>query len=93
MPQVLTANDLVTGDVVYWDGGRWVRRVADAALVNDPAAAEQLGAGEIAARRIVDPYLIDVALDGGTPWPTRYREVLRASGPSVRVDLGKQAEA
>ena len=93
MPQVLTANELVSGDVVYWDGDRWVPRVADAVLIDDTATAERLGQVEIAARRIVDPYLIDVTLDGGSPWPTRYREVVRASGPSVRTDLGKQAEA
>jgi Protein of unknown function (DUF2849) len=92
MPQILTANDLPSGDVVYWNGTKWVLSVRDAVLIEAAPAAEALGAAELAAGRIVDPYLIDVALKDGAPWPTRYREVVRASGPSVRRDLGKQAE-
>jgi hypothetical protein len=44
----------------------------------------------VAARVVVGPYLIDVAVEGGTIRPLHYREMIRARGPSVRPDLGKQ---
>ena len=40
---------------------------------------------------IVGPYLIDVEQQGTDLVPTKYREVLRTKGPSVREDLGYQA--
>ena len=92
MSQIITANDLPAGDVVYWTGAGWTRDAREAALVTDTAAAEALGKAEVKARRVIDPYLIDIELVDGKPWPTRYREIVRASGPSVRTDLGKQAE-
>ena len=49
---------------------------------------------DVAACRIVTPYLIDV-VEGpdGSLRATSERERIRALGPSVRLDLGKQAEA
>lgn len=92
MPQILNANDLLTGDVVYWTGEGWSRDIRDAEVVRDAAAAEQLSAAEVAARRVVEPYLVDVEDTAGGPLPVRARERVRALGPSVRPDLGKQAE-
>ncbi|WP_322867939.1 DUF2849 domain-containing protein [Aquicoccus sp. G2-2] len=92
-PQVVTANALVEGDVVYLDHmGRWVRRLEDAHVftVEEDAKA----ALETAQRRtgeVVDVYLIVVALDAGIPGPTHFREAFRRRGPSNRF-LGKQAE-
>ena len=42
---------------------------------------------------ILDPYLFEVAeCDSGFK-PVSVRENIRANGPTVRTDLGKQAEA
>jgi hypothetical protein len=41
---------------------------------------------------VVDPYLIEVTREGAVPRPVRLREAIRARGPTVRPDLGKQAE-
>jgi len=41
---------------------------------------------------VVGPYLIDVIDDNGRPRAALIREHLRTLGPSVRRDLGKQAE-
>jgi hypothetical protein len=41
---------------------------------------------------VLDPYLIDVELDGGALRPTKYREAIRCLGPTNRQDLGKQSE-
>ena len=47
---------------------------------------------EIAANRVVDVYLADVEIGAdGAPTPLHYREKMRVKGPSVRLDLGKQA--
>ncbi|MCH8684258.1 DUF2849 domain-containing protein [Pedomonas mirosovicensis] len=92
MPQVMTAYDVPTGDVVYWAGNGWTRDVREAAVFDDPATAEAVAVRDAAAQIVMDYYPIDVELKDGKPWPTRYREVVRASGPSVRLDLGKQAE-
>ena len=92
---ILTANDLLEGDVVFLADGGWARdhRLARIARTPDEAEAlEAFGADEKAARRIVDPYLVEVAIEAdGTPVPVRYRERLRTRGPTVRPDLGKQA--
>ena len=44
-------------------------------------------------RKVVDPYLVDVEIAAdGRSRPRHYREALRALGPSMRPDLGKQAD-
>lgn len=91
---IVSANDLLIGDVVYFTADEgWTRRIGEAALARDAEQAEALLAR--AARqqdRVVDPYLAEVALDGGAPRPTHFREAFRARGPSTRPDLGRQAE-
>ncbi len=94
--QILTANRLREGDVVYLtaDDG-WSTRFADAMTLADDDAADQLlkqAERDVAARLIVAPYLMKVAEDAGRLTPLSQREAIRARGPSVRPDLGKQAE-
>lgn len=93
-PRIVSANDLMIGDVVYLtaDGG-WTRVLAEAAVATDADAAEALLARAAAQQAVVvDPYLAEVALDDGAPRPLHYREVFRTRGPSNRPDLGRQAE-
>lgn len=92
MPQILNANDLPTGDVVYWTGEGWSRDIRAAVPVADTAAAERFAEAEVAARRVVEPYFVDVEATADGPVPVRARERVRALGPSVRPDLGKQAD-
>jgi hypothetical protein len=95
VPQVLTANRLRLGEVVYWNTAKgWVPRFEEAeVLADDRAEAALTGAAEwVRKREVVAPYLFDVRLDGGRPVPVKVREVIRARGPTVRLDLGKQAE-
>lgn len=91
LPRILNANDLATGDVVYWSGSGWTRHIAEAETITDNDAAEALGKTEMAARRVVDVYPVEVNFENGVPVPARYRERVRSLGPSVRLDLGKQA--
>ncbi len=91
LPRILNANDLATGDVVYWSGSKWTRHIAEAEMIADNDAADALGKTEMAARRVVDVYPFEVNFENGVPVPARYRERVRSLGPSVRLDLGKQA--
>ena len=94
MGQVLTANLLRAGEVVYWHGAKgWVSYLNEAEVLDGPDAETALkGAdADIESRKIVAPYLFDVRVTGGFPVPTKKREKIRAAGPTVRPDLGKQA--
>ena len=92
--QMLTANRLVDGDVVYWRGGGWVEALSDAEIFSAKADAETaLAAAQafVAGNVVVNPYLFDVREERGDFTPVKEREIVRAQGPSVRTDLGKQA--
>ena len=93
--EVITANRLRDG-VVVWLGadGSWVDRIADAVAFEGPASDAALAQGVEAEGRqfLVAPYKIEVTMVAGTPVPVSVKEHIRALGPSVRLDLGKQAE-
>ncbi|MEI9989945.1 MAG: DUF2849 domain-containing protein [Rhizomicrobium sp.] len=93
-PQMLTANRLVDGDVLYWKGGDWVLTLAAGDVFADPRDAEAaLAAAQkyVTGNVVVAPYLFDVKLVGGVVRPVKEREIIRAAGPTVRLDLGKQS--
>ncbi|MEO1276748.1 MAG: DUF2849 domain-containing protein [Pseudomonadota bacterium] len=92
-PKIVSANDLMDGDVVYLAAdARWSRDLSDAAVAETPEAAAALLERANQPGRVVGPVLIDVALTGARPEPTHLREKLRERGPSNRPDLGRQAE-
>ncbi len=88
--QVLTANGLLDGEVVFWSGARWVAQFADARRFDAAAPAEAaLTAAKAQPAVLVDPYLIDLVADGSAP--VSFRERIRALGPTDHLELGKQA--
>jgi hypothetical protein len=87
--RLLTGNDLITGDVIWWTGGDWSRLVADAVDIGDNADA--IAKREEAARRVVGAYVIDAEAGPKGPVPLYIKERIRAAGPTVRPDLGIQA--
>jgi len=88
--QVLTANLLDSGDVVFWSGETWVEQFADAVLFDDPALGEAaLAEAKAQPTVLIDPYLIDITSDGSAP--VSFRERIRALGPTDHLELGKQA--
>lgn len=95
-PQLLkavTGNRLADGEVMFWAAGGWRERFADIELFSDPAEADAaLEAAKAQPKVIVDPYLIDVRLDDDIPVPVAYRERVRALGPTIHPDMGKQVE-
>jgi sulfite reductase (NADPH) hemoprotein beta-component len=99
LPAILLANDLLDGDVVFAAAGSgttlaWTRDPAFALVAADDGVAaglEAFAATELAGNRVVDAYLVDVALESGKPVPRHFRERFKTLGPSNRLDLGKQA--
>ena len=89
----VTANRLSDGVVVFWSKGAWAEAFPEAELFAEAERAEAVLAGAKAKpTELVDPYLIDVRLESGAPVPTSYRERVRALGPTIHPDMGKQAE-
>lgn len=83
--QLITANDLRTGRVVYFtpESG-WTADLAAAELLEDEAhAALRLIEASAQSTRVVGPYLIPVRLGPGGPEPLTLREKIRASGPTT----------
>ena len=94
--QLVTANRLRDGIAVFMTrGGDWSETIDDAALALEPeaAAALELRAKEDEKKTIVTgSYLIDAERVNGRVRASHIRERMRALGPTVRLDLGKQAE-
>jgi hypothetical protein len=92
--KALTANRLSDGEVVFWNGGLWVERFADAELwaADDPAATQAETEGRAQPKVVIDAYLIDLVESDGVWAPLSYRERIRALGPTNHLGHGKQAE-
>ncbi|MBZ8134995.1 DUF2849 domain-containing protein [Afifella sp. IM 167] len=93
-PKVLAANRLSDGEVVWLGhGGAWVEAIEEARLFQpqEADAAIEAGARAVAAGLVVDPDPIDVTTGPEGVVPVRLRERIRALGPTIRTDLGKQA--
>ncbi|AWJ89718.1 DUF2849 domain-containing protein [Azospirillum baldaniorum] len=98
--KAITANRLRDGEVIFLAPGPglgWVERLDDAALFEDAAAADTaLAAAKAQAEGeqfAVDVYAFDLRVTDGQRVPVKTRERIRALGPTVRIDLGKQAAA
>ncbi len=92
--KILTANRLTDGIAVWYADGGWAETVGHADLAHDKAAEDRLeaiGAAAYANNEVVDVNLIDVEMVDGLVEPVRLREKIRAAGPTIRTDLGKQA--
>lgn len=91
MPQMIIANRLSDGFVVFLAAGEgWVERIDLGLVIDDSAEAERLLA--VAKRQeadnvVIDPTLIEVEQRDGRLKPVAIREAIRAFGPTVRTDL------
>ena len=81
MTQIVTANRLIDGIVVFQDeAGGWSEDFARAAAHEDAAAALARAGEDVAASLVVDPYAIEVELRNGHYAPKALREAIRACG-------------
>ncbi len=94
--QLVTANRLRDGIAVFMTrAGDWSEVIDEAVLALEPQAAAAL---EARAREdekktlVTGAYLIDAERLDGRVRASHIRERMRALGPTVRLDLGKQAE-
>lgn len=92
-PKVVTANDLLSGDVIYLQAdGTWSRRHGDAELFSDETIAEaRLAHANTQPDHLVGAYLADATAGPDGPVPSHFREEFRAVGPSNYFH-GKQSE-
>lgn len=91
--KAVTANRLREGDVVYLtESGLWTAWLNQAATSNDSSAQDEMlkrAEADVAARKIVAPYLVEVTEVDGILQPLSTRETIRAAGPTVRADYRK----
>lgn len=85
-PQIITANRLDDGVVVYFmtdkDAVRWVEKIADASVLIGEALNAALVRAEqtVAANEVVEVYPIPV---DEARQPQSRREAVRAAGPTI----------
>ena len=96
MPYVITANRLADGVVVFQSADEsWTEDLHYAAVWGDEkasAAALARAKAHEACNLVVDAYAVPVEERNGHYAPKSLREAIRAAGPTVRRDLGKQAQ-
>ncbi|MDP2358335.1 MAG: DUF2849 domain-containing protein [Beijerinckiaceae bacterium] len=95
MSYAISANRLSDGAVVFLGQNGWVESLASAEIFAQREAAEA-ALGERAhadARRnlIIEPLIFDIRARDGVIEASHIREAIRAKGPTIRPDLGKQA--
>lgn len=94
--QLVTANRLRDGIVVFLTrSGTWSEKIDEAALALEPQAAAALEArakDDEKATLVTGSYLIDAERRDGRIRAAHIRERMRTLGPTVRLDLGKQAD-
>jgi hypothetical protein len=95
--KVLTGNRLSDGVVIYLTAeGNWSEWLQAARLAEtevDEAALAAIGEEAVRQRLVVAPYLMEARASAAGPQPVKLREIIRAQGPTIRVDLGKQSQA
>jgi sulfite reductase (NADPH) hemoprotein beta-component len=91
--KIVTAHILRTGEVVYrGKNGAWTPHLAEAAPFDDEHANDELAKAKNEATHVTNVYLVGIEGPGRPAHREYLRESIRAQGPSVRRDLGKQAE-
>lgn len=91
-PKVITANDLLAGDVIYLTADdQWSRHHAQAELIEDEAHGQLRLLDAQRNKAAVGPYLADAKRGTHGPEPVHFREAFRTRGPSNYAH-GKQVE-
>ncbi len=86
--KIVTASRLEDGRVVYWNKGKWKEKVENSQVAESEKAAETMLAEASRSPEAVNAYLIAVQDNS----PVAFREQIRAKGPSIHPQLGKQGD-
>lgn len=87
-PQIVSANDLMDGDVVYLTNfGDWSRQIEEAAIAPTSDTADALLAAADQPDKVIGSYLVPIDQSEDGPVPRHFRERFRLAGPSVRADF------
>ncbi|MBL4638948.1 MAG: DUF2849 domain-containing protein [Kordiimonadaceae bacterium] len=91
-PQMILANYLDDGRVVFFTGKGWSVTATDGAYAEGDAANALLDEANksVADNTVAGCELIPALITDGTPYPSHMKHVMQAKGPSVRADLGYQ---
>lgn len=83
-PKIITASDLLDGDVIYQTlTDQWSRHLNEAEIITDEAHAQiRLLDAERQNGALVGVYLADVTIGENGPEPVHFREEFRRTGPS-----------
>ena len=96
MQEMIVASRLADGAVVFLDAeGGWSEDFHQGAILETAdAKTRALGVATqaVEANLVVDAYPIELELRAGHLAPKALRERIRATGPTVRPDLGKQTQ-
>ncbi|MGE3874441.1 MAG: DUF2849 domain-containing protein [Parvibaculaceae bacterium] len=94
--KILTANRLHDGEVVFLThSGQWSENIDGAVLATEPqaqVALETRGKEQERENVVTGVYLFDAERRDGHIFATHIKERIRSLGPTVRIDLGKQAQ-
>lgn len=92
--KIITANRLSDGAVLYLGAdGQWTTEIAAARRLSPEETETALAAARARREEVASAYLIDVSNEGTPFGREALRETIRSLGPTVRRDLGRQAEA
>jgi sulfite reductase (NADPH) hemoprotein beta-component len=87
MANIVTANRLRDGIVIYRDAeGAWVETIDQALILDDTTQAQTaLEAARADERKnlIIDPFLAEVILEAQGPKAVTMRNAIRAKGPTI----------
>lgn len=80
---VLSAHDMMMGDVIYLDAnGKWVRSLREAYLFVDRTEAETALADAQTQSSLIGPSLDSAKMGANGPEPLHFRDRFRSEGPS-----------
>lgn len=95
-PEIVSGNRLTDGAVVYLSAeGGWVEKIGDAAVAeteDERAALEEAANGGIASQQVAGWEFAEITEEDGKRKAIKNMQYIRSLGPTVRRDLGKQAD-
>lgn len=88
--KVITANDLLSGAVIYWRADHsWTEDLGEAAILEGADALDALEQAAADEARSVGPYLMDVEDDRSPSGRGRLREEIREVGPTIHPEFSR----